>query len=99
MDIPTTIKTNPELARVTVIDAFKKAGASATRTAVACGVSVWTFGRWVTVLGLGPALDEMRVRAKVEGWAAKDDRGKRGPDVETRKSRKAADARRKRKAK
>lgn len=59
---------HPAEATQTILAAFRNAGANLRATAESLGVTERTLHRYVEALGIGRQLEDMRERAKREGW-------------------------------
>lgn len=62
------VEFHPAEATRTIIEAFRSAGANLRATAESLGVTERTLHRYVEALGIGRQLEDMRERAKREGW-------------------------------
>ncbi len=67
-DFTAQVVANPKAAADAMVAAYTKARACAADTAVAMGVSLYTWLSWVERLGLDARLGAVAEKAKAEGW-------------------------------
>lgn len=67
-EIQALIQVQPSEAKKRIVSALKKSGVHLGNTAETLGCSYNTFLRWVEQLQLGEAIEEMKDKAKREGW-------------------------------